>query len=47
MRVNLEDYYILQKLYLGNHLTIIFQYNMDIHERRVLELTEVVGSIDL
>lgn len=46
MRVNLEDYYILQKLYLRNNLLIIFQYSMDIHERRVLELSEVVGFID-
>jgi hypothetical protein len=46
MRSNLEDYYILQKLFLGNDLLIIFQYSLDIHERLVLELTEVVGFID-
>ena len=46
MRYNLEDYYILQKLYLGNNLIIVFQYSMDIHKRRVLDLTEVVGFID-
>lgn len=46
MRVNLEDYYILQKLYLGNNMIIIFQYSMDVHKRRVLELNEVVGFID-
>jgi hypothetical protein len=46
MRVNLEDYYILQKLFLGDNLIIIFQYSIDIHERRVLELKEIVGFID-
>jgi hypothetical protein len=46
MRSNLEDYYILQKLFLGNDLFIIFQYSPDMHERLVLELTEVVGFID-
>jgi hypothetical protein len=46
MRSNLENYYILEKLFLGNNLIIVFQYNMDIIERRVLKLTEVVGFID-
>ena len=46
MRANLEDYYILEKLFLENNLIIIFQYSLDIHERRVLELNEVVGFIN-
>ncbi len=46
MLVYLEDYYILSRIFLGTRLTIIFQNRMDIHGRRVLELTELVGFID-
>jgi len=46
MKVNLEDYYILSSIFLGDNLTITFQYSLDIHSRRVLELKEVIGFID-
>jgi hypothetical protein len=46
MRVNLNDYHILSKISLGNNLTITFQSSIDIHDRRVLALKEVVGFID-
>jgi hypothetical protein len=46
MRVNLKDYYILSKIFLGNILTITFQNSLHIHDRQVLELIEVVGFID-
>ena len=46
MLVHLEDYYILSRILLGTGLTITFQNRMDMHDRKVLELTEVVGFID-
>lgn len=46
MLVNLESYYIFSKIYLGANLTITFQYSMDINERKVLILSEVVGFVD-
>lgn len=47
MRVNLEDYYILSKITLGNSLLIFFQYSLDVHYRVVLELHDVAGVIDV
>ena len=43
---NLEDYYLHSKIFLGNNLSIIFQNKVDIQDRRVLELNEVVGFLD-
>jgi hypothetical protein len=46
MSINLEDYYILSRIFLGKNLVITFQNMTDIHSRRVLELIEVEGFID-
>lgn len=46
MHINLEDYSLRSKIFSGNNLIIIFQNKNDIHDRRVLELNEVVGFID-
>lgn len=46
MLINLVDYYILSKISLGTTLTITFQNNIDIHDRRVLEFKEIVGFIE-
>ncbi len=46
MHVNLEDYNLRSKIFSGNNLIIIFQNKIDINDRRVLELNEVVGFID-
>jgi len=46
MRVNLEDYYILSSILLGSGLIITFQNSLDVHDRRVLEINEIVGFID-
>ncbi|ACU59038.1 hypothetical protein [Chitinophaga pinensis] len=46
MQVDLEDYNVRSKIFLGNNLIVIFQHRHDIAERRVLELKEVVGFID-
>jgi hypothetical protein len=46
MRVNLEDYYIISSICVGNNLVITFQHSLDIHNRLVLECKEVVGFID-
>jgi hypothetical protein len=44
--VHLEDNYILSRIYLGARLTITFQNRIDMNDRRVLELAELVGFID-
>lgn len=46
MRINLENYNIHSRIYSGNTLLITFLNSMDVHDRFVVELTEVVGFID-
>ena len=46
MLVHLENDSILSRIFVGTRLIVIFQNRMDIHNRKVLELTEVVGLID-
>lgn len=46
MHINLEDYDLRSKIFMGNHLLIIFQNKTDVNDRRVLELDEVVGYLD-
>ena len=46
MKVNLDDYDIVSKIFLGTNLKIIFTNKVDANARKVLELKEVVGFID-
>jgi len=46
MLIDLEGYYILAQIYLGTRLTVTFQNSMDLHDRKVLILSEVAGVVD-
>lgn len=46
MRIDLDNYTIVSKIFLGIHLKIIFTSKLDTADRKVLELTELVGFID-
>lgn len=46
MLINLENYYILSKMFSGTTLTITFQNRTNSLDRRVLELKDVAGFID-
>ena len=46
MKINLDNYEIVSKIFFGANLKIIFRNMIDTTDRKVLELKEVVGFID-
>lgn len=46
MKVDVEKYEIASRIFLGLNLKIIFRSKTDPQDRKVLELTEIVGFID-
>lgn len=46
MKIDLANYEIVSKIFLGSNLRIIFKNIVDTTDRKVLELEEAVGFID-
>jgi len=46
MKTDLDNYEIVSKIFLGTDLKIIFKNKIDITDKKVLELKEIVGFID-
>lgn len=46
MKVNIGKYRIVSKIFLGTNLKFVFQHITETADRKVLELTDVVGFIE-
>lgn len=46
MKINLDNYEIISKIFLGTNLKVIFKNTIDATDKKVLELKEIVGFID-
>lgn len=46
MKVNLDNYKIVSKIFLGTNLRFVFQHIYETADKKILELKDVVGFID-
>jgi len=46
MKVELDKYKIVSKIFLGTNLKFVFQHIYDTADKKILELKDVVGFID-
>lgn len=46
MQFEIDDYKIISKIFSGNNLKIVFRNNIDINDKKVLDLKDVAGFIE-